>query len=92
MGRVVPYLICQVNRDRLLEDAMIFAHETKDFKKPLRVIFKGEKGIDEGGVRREFFGLASYELFNARFGMFKGCSNDRLLWFNPCTFDPPVRF
>jgi hypothetical protein len=33
----------------------IIAKHGIDFKKPLRVSFKGEPGIDEGGVRKEFF-------------------------------------
>ena len=36
-------------------------------KKPLRVVFVGEDGLDEGGVRKEFFQLVIRELFNPDF-------------------------
>jgi ubiquitin-protein ligase E3 A len=37
----------------------------------MRVIFEGEPGIDEGGVRKEYFQLIMQELFDLKFWMFK---------------------
>ena len=37
-------------------------------KKPLRVEFAGEEGVDEGGVQKEFFQLITPMLFNKDFG------------------------
>lgn len=39
-----------------------------DLKKQLRVQFRGEEGLDEGGVQKEFFQLLIEELFNEDFG------------------------
>jgi hypothetical protein len=39
-----------------LDDALrVINKPNLNFKKPLRVIFTGEPGVDEGGVRKEFF-------------------------------------
>jgi hypothetical protein len=49
----------EVRRSRVFNDAMrtmrFLRHE--DLKKPLRVTFKFESGVDDGGLRREFSSL-----------------------------------
>jgi hypothetical protein len=40
-------------------------------KLPLTVRFKGEPGIDEGGLSKEYFKLIMAELFSEKYGMFK---------------------
>jgi hypothetical protein len=37
---------------------------------PLKVHFEGEQGVDEGGVKREFFSLLTQQLFTPAYGMF----------------------
>lgn len=37
-------------------------------KKPLKIKFRGEEGVDEGGVRKEFFQVLLRELFDRRYG------------------------
>jgi hypothetical protein len=50
------YLALKVNRDNILDDTLKqVSGGNINFKKPLRVMFIGEPGIDEGGVRKEFF-------------------------------------
>jgi hypothetical protein len=39
-------------------------HQIKNLRKPLRVIFEGEPGIDAGGVQKEFFQLLVRDLFD----------------------------
>ena len=52
-------------------------------KMPLKVIFRGEEGIDEGGVTKEYFQLLATQLFDPRFGMFQYCGDDgREIWIN----------
>jgi hypothetical protein len=52
------YLMIQIRRDHLIEDALTkLAQNRKNLKKPMKVQFIGEPGIDEGGVRKEFFTL-----------------------------------
>lgn len=55
---------------------------TAELKKPLKVIFLGEEGIDEGGVRKEFFQLISSQLFDLDYGMFTAVANNRAIWPN----------
>jgi hypothetical protein len=45
-------------------------YKDEDFKKPLRVFFINEEGLDNGGVRKEFFLLLTKEILNPIYGMF----------------------
>jgi len=58
----------------------------------LRIIFKNEPAIDEGGVKKEFFQLLMKELFNPEYGMFMYNPDNRLYWFNGQTFEPNINF
>ena len=50
------HLMIKVHRDNIVEDTLKqITNSNINFKKPLRVAFIGEPGIDEGGVRKEFF-------------------------------------
>lgn len=71
-GQVHPYLILKVRRDQLIQDTMrqVQRMNTPDFKKPLKVQFVGEDGIDEGGVQKEFFQLIVQQILDPKFGMF----------------------
>ena len=53
-----PYLILKVRRSHLIQDTLLRVSQHKrELKKPLKVQFLGEDGIDEGGVQKEFFQL-----------------------------------
>jgi ubiquitin-protein ligase E3 A len=58
-----------------------------DFKKPLRVKFIGEEGVDEGGVRKEFFQLLIKELVGTQYGMFTINNETHTFWFNPFSLE-----
>lgn len=45
-------------------------NDVSDLKKPLKVKFEGEDGIDEGGVKKEWFQLLVSEIFSPKYGMF----------------------
>lgn len=76
------YLKVKVRRDHLLEDApRQFAQHADELKKPLRVYFAGEEGVDEGGVKREFFQLLTPQLLKVDFGMFSYNKDTRTHWF-----------
>jgi len=64
-ARVAQPLVVRVRREHVFEDALkaIQAINIEDFRKPLKVIFEGEQGLDAGGVRKEFFQLLSAEIF-----------------------------
>ena len=48
----------------------------------MRVIFENEEGIDEGGVRKEFFQLLTTQLMSVQYGMFSPTADGRSLWIN----------
>lgn len=65
------YLIFDVRRENLIEDTLnIIIKSNLNFKKPLKVKFRGEQGVDEGGVKKEFFMLLIRQLFEVDYGMF----------------------
>ncbi|RYG52362.1 hypothetical protein EON67_01405, partial [archaeon] len=92
-----PYFVLRVRRDNLLQDALqgivsSTSGSNTDMKKPLKVEFAGEEGIDAGGVRREFFSLISRQLFSPDFGMFTEDRDTRLLWFRSDSLEPNIQF
>lgn len=58
-GVMYPYLVLPVERAYLLQHTLVQLNQASgaDLKKPLKVVFVGEEGVDEGGVRKEFFQL-----------------------------------
>ena len=63
-----------VRRDHLYEDSYNVIMKVKDvevLKAQLWVEFQGEKGLDYGGVAREWFHLLSHEMFSPYCGMFE---------------------
>ncbi len=65
------YLMMEIRRDNLIEDSLNFISNPElNFKKQLRVKFNGEQGVDEGGVKKEFFMLLIRQLFDPAYGMF----------------------
>jgi E3 ubiquitin-protein ligase HECTD2 len=40
----------------------------EDIKKGLRIVFKGEEGIDAGGLRKEWFLMLVRDVFNPDHG------------------------
>jgi len=88
------YLLLQVRRNHIISDSLrALAHKrSEDFKKPLRIHFQGEKGIDAGGLRKEFFQLVIGELFDARYGMFLVDEESRTFRFNPDSLESTLEF
>ena len=90
----VPYLLLNVRRSNIVNDTLniILSYDASSYKLPLRVIFDGEEGIDEGGVTKEFFQLMIKELFDPDFGMFIYDLNTRLFWLNMHSFESDSEF
>nr|CDS26717.2 ubiquitin protein ligase E3A [Hymenolepis microstoma] len=83
----MPYFKICVNRERVVEDALIALELTRmdavgDLKKQLFVEFDGEQGIDEGGLSKEFFQLIVERIFNPDYGMFVFEEESQCFWFN----------
>jgi len=63
-----------VNRRDIMESSFRSVMSVKDpelLKMRLWVVFDGEKGLDYGGVSREWFLLLSHEMFNPYYGLFE---------------------
>lgn len=89
-----PYLVLKVERNNLIQSTLskLVSGAITNFKKPLKVVFEGEPGIDEGGVRKEFFQLIIKELFDPNFGMFRYNEKKRIYWFNGQSIEPNINF
>jgi len=79
----IPFLVLIVRRSHVIEDALSqIAANTNDLKKPLRVKFAGEEGVDAGGVQKEFFHLCIEHIVDLNYGKgdLKHQDNDFLIW------------
>ncbi|XP_073671886.1 E3 ubiquitin-protein ligase NEDD4 isoform X2 [Paramisgurnus dabryanus] len=76
-----------VRRNAVLEDSYRWILSVKRpdlLKARLWVEFEGEKGLDYGGVAREWFFLISKEMFNPYYGLFEYSATDNYtLQINP---------
>jgi ubiquitin-protein ligase E3 A len=85
----------EIRRDNILEDclnALVGEKAASSLNQPLRVVFKNEPAIDEGGVKKEFFQLVFKELFKPDYGMFNYNPEARVYWFNGYSFESRVNF
>lgn len=56
VSRASLYLLVRVERENLIESALNnLINSGSSLRKPLKVVFEGEPGVDEGGVQKEFF-------------------------------------
>ena len=64
VGMVEPFFDIEIRREFIYEDtiSILLNKSPVDFKKQLRVKFKGEEGLDQGGVTKEFFQVLSEEI------------------------------
>jgi len=70
---VNQYLVLKIRRDCLVEDSLKGVGEVvgtggEEIKKGLRIEFRGEEGIDAGGLRKEWFLLLVRDVFNPEHG------------------------
>uniref|UniRef100_A0A7N8X0E5 E3 ubiquitin-protein ligase n=1 Tax=Mastacembelus armatus TaxID=205130 RepID=A0A7N8X0E5_9TELE len=77
----------KLRRSAVLEDSyrrILSVKRTDLLKARLWVEFEGEKGLDYGGVAREWFFLMSKEMFNPYYGLFEYSATDNYtLQINP---------
>lgn len=72
---IEQYLTLDVRRECLVEDSLksvseVIGSGSEDVKKGLRIQFRGEEGIDAGGLRKEWFLLLIREVFNPEHGKY----------------------
>ena len=91
-----PYLVLVVRRDSLVADAVyqLTRRTPAELKKPLRIKFVGEEGVDAGGVQKEFFQLIVSQLLDVQYGMFGFADTDtaRDMWFQPMSTAEAAEF
>lgn len=78
----------QVSRTNLFEDSynQITKLHPYDLRRKLFLTFKGEEGLDYGGVAREWFFLLSHEVLNPMYCLFQYTSKDNYcLQINPAS-------
>ena len=56
------------------------------------MVFEGEPGVDEGGVRKDFFQILIWELFDTEYGMFEYNQDSHMFWFKHDSFETPVKY
>lgn len=90
--------VLEVSRDNLLDDSLqkivnlksVGGHDP--LKMPISIRFANEPGIDEGGVRKEYFSLVIKELLSPAYAMFKYNEDVQLYYFNGTTLEPNIYF
>jgi hypothetical protein len=93
-GRLKMGLDLVVRREHLVEDALVQLTRNsaiKNLKNSLRIQFRGEPGMDEGGLTKEFFHLITQELFDPKFGMFT-IKNESYWWLKQDSIDCNLNF
>ncbi|KAF7540395.1 hypothetical protein G7Z17_g12195 [Cylindrodendrum hubeiense] len=94
---VNQFLVLDVRRDCLVDDSLqavseVIGSGSEDIKKGLRIVFKGEEGVDAGGLRKEWFLLLVREVFNPDHGMFLYDEDSQYCYFNPNAFETSDQF
>jgi len=90
--------LLEIKRDNVLEDSLqnlvkVKLVDGKDpLKLPLMIRFANEPGIDEGGVRKEYFSLIMKEVISPKYGMWKFNEDVQLYWINGMTFEMPINY
>ena len=93
-GPVSPYLVLRVRRDNIIQDTLnqLTQAPPTELKKEMKVKFVGEDGIDEGGVRKEFFQVIVRELFDPKYGMFRQDDDTDLYYFSSASLEDQGEF
>jgi len=85
-----PYFVLCIDRKYLLPQTLqaVAKASTNELRKSLKVVFKGEDGVDAGGVTKEYFGLLCEKLFDVNTGMWINQGSCSETWFNTdCTWN-----
>ena len=86
-------LTLNIHRDQLIEDTLNqLSNRPDELQNELKIKFIGEQGVDQGGVRKEFFILVIRQIFDPNYGMFKYNEKTRLYWFNHYSFEPKIKY
>uniref|UniRef100_A0AC35TLM2 E3 ubiquitin-protein ligase n=1 Tax=Rhabditophanes sp. KR3021 TaxID=114890 RepID=A0AC35TLM2_9BILA len=81
-----------VSRNNMFEDSFqdVMRKNAVDLRRRLYIQFKGEEGLDYGGIAREWFFLLSHEVLNPMYCLFEYAgSNNYSLQINSASFVNP---
>ena len=88
-----PYCLLEVSRSTVLDDTFLQLNKKSlDFNKPLKVRFKGEEGLDQGGVQKELFQTIFEHIIDPDNGFFVYDDDIRLCWLNSNSDRPTWQF
>ena len=83
----------ETSRDNIFEESyrQIMRMRVRDLRKKLHIRFRGEDGLDYGGIAREWLFLLSHEMLNPYYGLFQYSRDDvYTLQINPDSSVNPV--
>lgn len=83
----------ETSRDNVFEESyrQVMKMRVRDLKKKLLIRFRGEDGLDYGGIAREWLYLLSHEMLNPYYGLFQYSRDDiYTLQINPDSAINPV--
>uniref|UniRef100_H2YXU6 HECT-type E3 ubiquitin transferase n=1 Tax=Ciona savignyi TaxID=51511 RepID=H2YXU6_CIOSA len=87
-GWEMSHVKINVSRQTIFEDSFsqIMHLQAYDLRRRLYIMFKGEEGLDYGGVAREWFFLVSHEVLNPMYCLFEYAgSTNYTLQINPAS-------
>lgn len=89
----LQYLVLHVRRDNIVSDAFLqiadlAQKQPRELHKPLKVVFDGEDGVDEGGVRKEFYQVLLEQILSPDYGMYEYDEDTRYHWFRKDSLEP----
>ncbi|KAI5191449.1 ubiquitin-protein ligase E3 A [Nematocida minor] len=79
-GKIPPYLNLEIHRESVVQDSLKLLQSIKDGMawKQLKIKFRGEDGVDSGGIKKEFFQILSQKTLG-EWDIFK--DEGGILWF-----------
>ena len=90
----IPFLILNVDRNNIVQETFnqLTRVAKEDLKKPLKVFFKNEEALDDGGVTKELFQLITREVFKVEYGLFSFNREMGVYWFNPNSLEGSIQY
>ncbi len=82
--RSQAFTVLAVRRSHVVEDSFAQLHALSGpaLRRPLKVVFAGEIGVDEGGLTKELFVTILEQLLDPNYGMFQFNTESGKNWFN----------
>lgn len=89
----LQYLVLGIRRENIVSDAFqqvadLAENHHRELHKPLKVIFDQEDGVDEGGVRKEFYQVLLDHILSPDYGMFEYDEETRFHFFRRDYLEP----